>query len=44
MDQFSVIVDNELTERLAAQLMKPIKKQIQDIYQQVILLKSAFKD
>ncbi|WGM08195.1 hypothetical protein [Arsenophonus nasoniae] len=40
-----MIVDNdELTERLAAQLMKPIKKQIQDIYQQVILLKSAFKD
>ncbi|WGM08859.1 hypothetical protein [Arsenophonus nasoniae] len=35
---------DELTERLAAQLMKPIKKQIQEIYQQVILLKSAFKD
>ncbi|HGJ5881356.1 hypothetical protein [Arsenophonus nasoniae] len=35
---------DELTERLAAQLMKPIKKKIQEIYQQVILLKSAFKD
>ncbi|WP_334472508.1 hypothetical protein [Arsenophonus sp. PmNCSU2021_1] len=27
---------DELTERLAAQLMKPIKNQMQDIYQQVI--------
>lgn len=35
---------NGLTERLAAQLMKPIKKQMQDIYQQVIALDSAFKD
>ncbi|MDR5614278.1 hypothetical protein [Arsenophonus sp.] len=35
---------DELTERLAAQLMKPIKNQMQEIYQQVILLESAFKD
>ncbi|WGL93892.1 hypothetical protein [Arsenophonus nasoniae] len=35
---------DELTERLAAQLMKPIKNQMQEIYQQVIALDSAFKD
>ncbi|PAV01868.1 hypothetical protein CBG25_14190 [Arsenophonus sp. ENCA] len=34
----------ELTERLVAQLIKPIKKKMQDIYQQVIALDSAFKD
>ncbi|WP_290606674.1 hypothetical protein [Arsenophonus sp. ENCA] len=35
---------DELTERLVAQLMKPIKNQMQDIYQQVIALDGAFKD
>ncbi|PAV01820.1 hypothetical protein CBG25_14495 [Arsenophonus sp. ENCA] len=35
---------DELTERLAAQLMKPIKNQMQAIYQQVIALDGAFKD
>lgn len=35
---------DELTERLEAQLMKPIKNQMQEIYQQVIALDSAFKD
>ncbi|HGJ5856544.1 hypothetical protein CBG25_04870 [Arsenophonus sp. ENCA] len=35
---------DELPERLAAQLMKPIKNQMQDIYQQIIALDSAFKD
>jgi len=35
---------DELTERLAAQLMKPIKNQMQEIYQQIIALDSAFKD
>jgi hypothetical protein len=35
---------DELTERLAAQLIKPIKNQMQAIYKQVIALDSAFKD
>ncbi|HGJ5865919.1 MAG TPA: hypothetical protein ACHBZ9_02170 [Arsenophonus nasoniae] len=35
---------DELTERLTAQLMKPIKNQMQDIYKKVIAVDSAFKD
>ncbi|MDR5611478.1 MAG: hypothetical protein RAM36_00045 [Arsenophonus sp.] len=35
---------DELTERLAAQLIKPIKNQMQEIYKQIIALDSAFKD
>ncbi|HGJ5876623.1 MAG TPA: hypothetical protein ACHBX0_09860 [Arsenophonus sp.] len=35
---------NELTENLMAQLIKPIKKQVQDIYKQMMVLDSAFKD